>query len=50
MLPTNSNIFLSRIVSKALWEDKTISKISLPYSVMKSKDSDIIQDVAETAL
>jgi hypothetical protein len=49
MLPTNSNIFLSRIVSKALWEDKNISKISLPYSVMKSNDSDIIQDVAETA-
>jgi hypothetical protein len=33
----------------ALWEDKTISKISVPYSVMQSKNPDIIQDVAETA-
>jgi hypothetical protein len=32
----------------ALWEDKTISKISIPYSVMQSDNFDI-QDVAETA-
>ena len=46
LIPTNSMIF-SRLVS-ALWEDKTISKISVPYSVMQSNNSDIIQDVAET--
>jgi hypothetical protein len=43
-----THIFLSRIVSKALWEDKTISKISLPYTVMQSNKLDTIQDVAET--
>ena len=44
-----THIFLSPIVSQALWEDTTISQISLPYSVMQSNTSDIIQDVAETA-
>ena len=40
-------MIFSRLVS-ALWEDKTISKISVPYSVMQSNNSDTIQDVAET--
>ena len=32
----------------ALWEDKTISKISVPYSVMQSNNLDTIQEFAET--
>jgi len=41
-------MIFSRLVS-ALWEDKTISKISVPYSVMQSNNLDTIQEFAETA-
>jgi hypothetical protein len=33
----------------ALWEDKTISNISVPYSVMQSNNLNTIQEFVETA-